>query len=329
MVENSSKEKNTINIEIALNAINHYNFKSPQLEFIKNLENTTFKLSTEQGNYLLRVYSGLHNTIQDIESEAKIIEYLSSFNIYYYQKPIRNNFGNFVSIGEAAGIYKPVSILSWINSPPIGNEIKDISLFEEVGKLIAHIHNKLANWQKPVDFHRQRLDINGLIGDDGAFGYANFGYRYFERETVKIFELVYQRLAEFEALAGKEIDVFGIIHGDLHLNNLILHKNTLAPIDFDDSGWGYYIYDLAVILAKEWGKEEYPEIKTNLFQGYKKIRKIPLEIEEKLKLFISVRYICVALFIAGKLQRQPTFKEKGLQLIPSYMAKLKDIISDI
>ncbi len=320
-----SAEIINLNTEIARNAIAQYDFKSVKLKFLKHLENTTFKLSTEEGNFLLRVYCGLQNTVQDIESEAKIIEYLRNCNKYQYQKPIYNCYHNFVSMVEAAES-KPVSILSWIDSPTIGHQVKDLSLFEKLGELLAYIHNQLADWQKPVDFHRPMFDADGLIGNDGAFGYANLGYRYFDRETVSLFELVYQRLIDFEAVTGKEKNVFGIIHGDLHLNNVILHQNSLIPIDFDDSGWGYYIYDLAVILVHYRGMTEYSEIKSNLLKGYRTIKELPVEIENKLSLFMAARYICLALFLAGKSEKEATLKQTALEYIPSYLAKLKDII---
>ncbi|MDY6900457.1 MAG: phosphotransferase [Cyanobacteriota bacterium] len=315
-----------INTEIAKNAIKQYSLQSPRLKFLKHLENTTFKLSTEQGNFLLRVYCGLNNTTQDIESEAKIIEYLNSCSQYSYQKPIRNISDRFVSIGEYRGISKPVSILSWIDSPIVGDNINDLNLFEQLGKLLAEIHNKLSDWQKPVNFHRPMLDADALIGKHGAFGYANSAYKYFDKETVDLFESVYKRLINFEAVAGQGKNIFGIIHGDLHLNNVILHKNNLIPIDFDDSGYGYYIYDLAVILANYWGMKEYSQIKTNLIQGYRTIRKFSDEIENKLLLFIAARYICIALFLAGKSEQESGFKETASKYIPFYIAKLKDII---
>jgi Ser/Thr protein kinase RdoA (MazF antagonist) len=198
-------------------------------------------------------------------------------------------------------------------------------LFEKLGKLLAHIHNQLANWQKPIDFHRPMLDIEGLIGNNGAFGYANLGYRYFDRETISLFESVYKRLVDFEVEVKKETNVFGIIHGDLHLKNVICHQNNLVPIDFDDSSWGYYIYDLAVILANYWGMTEYSAIKSNLFKGYRTIKELSVEIENQLSLFIAARYILLALFLAGK-SEQESIKQTALEYIPSYVAKLKDII---
>ncbi|WP_414622156.1 phosphotransferase enzyme family protein [Calothrix sp. CCY 0018] len=326
MNKDSSSQQVTINSEIARNAIKQYDFNSVKLKFLKHLENTTFKLSTEQGNFLLRVYCGLQNTVQDIESEAKIIEYLSNCNNSQYQKPIYNNSHNFVSMVEASGIAKPVSILSWIDSPIIGNQVNDLSLFEQLGKLVAHIHNQLANWQKPINFKRPMFDADGLIGSNGAFGYANLGYKYFDNQTVSLFESVYQRLIDFEAVNGKQKNIFGIIHGDLHLNNVILHQNTLIPIDFDDSGWGYYIYDLAVILAKYSEMAEYSKIKTSLIKGYRSIKELSIEIENKLSLFMAARYICLALFLAGKSEEE-SIKQTALEYIPSYVAKLKDIIA--
>lgn len=40
-----SPEQVILNIEIARNAVKHYNLSSVKLEFVKHLENTTFKLS--------------------------------------------------------------------------------------------------------------------------------------------------------------------------------------------------------------------------------------------------------------------------------------------
>ncbi|MEM9926645.1 MAG: hypothetical protein AAF915_23320 [Cyanobacteria bacterium P01_D01_bin.50] len=55
MKKDSSTDQIVLNTEIARNAMAQYNLNLVKLEFIKHLENTTFKLSTEQGNFLLRV----------------------------------------------------------------------------------------------------------------------------------------------------------------------------------------------------------------------------------------------------------------------------------
>lgn len=86
---------------------------------------------------------------------------------------------------------------------------------------------------------------------------------------------------------------------------------------------------MAVILANYWGITEYSEIKTNLLQGYRTIKQLSVEIENQISLFMAVRYIFVLLYLAGKSEQEATIKRTASSLIPSYLEKLKDIITDI
>lgn len=81
----------------------------------------------------------------------------------------------------------------------------------------------LADWQKPVDLQRPMLDVGGLIGNNGALGYAKLGYEYLDGEMVSLCELVGDRLA-----SPVHPHNFGLIHGDLHLNNVISHQGILS-----------------------------------------------------------------------------------------------------
>ena len=45
----------------------------------------------------------------------------------------------------------------------------------------------------------------------------------------------------------------GLIHADLHYENFLFHDGVARAIDFDDCGWGFYLYDVAVTL---WELEE-------------------------------------------------------------------------
>ncbi|OKP79991.1 hypothetical protein A3844_27690 [Paenibacillus helianthi] len=43
-------------------------------------------------------------------------------------------------------------------------------------------------------------------------------------------------------------DNFGLIHGDLHHGNLLIRENSLSIIDFGDSEYHWYAYDLAIVI---------------------------------------------------------------------------------
>lgn len=325
MTPDSTEKQIALSSEIADSAI-HYEFDLVKLELLSHWENTTFKLSTNKGNFLLCVHRGVHCTIEDIECEAKIIEHLRSYNDYTYQKPMRNRSGNFVSIGSASGSSKPVSILSWIDYPPIDSHNSDLNVFVKLGQLIAHIHNKLSQWQKPRDFKRPALDANGLTGRNGALGYAPLGYSYLDRETANDFQSIHNRLLDIEATIGQNPNVFGLIHGDLHLGNALYDGHSIIPIDFDDLGWGYYVYDLAVPLARYWATSDYLVIKTNLLEGYRSHKELSLEIEKQLPLFIAARCVLGALWLAGRSATNPAVRQVTSQRIQVNARKVKDIL---
>jgi thiamine kinase-like enzyme len=48
---------------------------------------------------------------------------------------------------------------------------------------------------------------------------------------------------------GKGSDVYGIIHRDLHLKNFLFHDGEVYVLDFENCGWGYYLFDLTVTLS--------------------------------------------------------------------------------
>ena len=55
---------------------------------------------------------------------------------------------------------------------------------------------------------------------------------------------------------GKEPDVYGLIHADLGTKaNVLFNKGEARAIDFDDGGFGYWTYDLAVPLC-DWEGED-------------------------------------------------------------------------
>jgi Ser/Thr protein kinase RdoA (MazF antagonist) len=47
---------------------------------------------------------------------------------------------------------------------------------------------------------------------------------------------------------GDGTDQFGLIHADLHLDNALFWRDDVRIIDFDDCGFGYWLYDIAVSL---------------------------------------------------------------------------------
>jgi len=64
-------------------------------------------------------------------------------------------------------------------------------------------------------------------------------------------------------------DVYGLIHADLGVGaNVLFWHGQPRPIDFDGSGFGYWMYDVAVALAHLAGSTEYYRYRDALLEGY-------------------------------------------------------------
>jgi hypothetical protein len=70
---------------------------------------------------------------------------------------------------------------------------------------------------------------------------------------------------------GDGADQVGLIHADLHLDNALFRRDDVRIIDFDDCGFGYWLYDIAVPLWELRHRGDYEQFRAALVEGYTSI----------------------------------------------------------
>jgi Ser/Thr protein kinase RdoA (MazF antagonist) len=60
-------------------------------------------------------------------------------------------------------------------------------------------------------------------------------------------------------------------------------------IDFDDAGWGWYLFDIATSLYFLTGDAVYPAARAALIEGYRNERPLPDEMLDRLGAFMAAR----------------------------------------
>ncbi|MCY9578156.1 phosphotransferase enzyme family protein [Paenibacillus alvei] len=91
---------------------------------------------------------------------------------------------------------------------------------------------------------------------------------------------------------------YGLIHGDLHQNNLLVERNCPVIIDFGDSEYHWYAYDVAIAIYHAVSTVQAPEERRNfaeqfyhaLMEGYSRFRSTNL-ITPRLNDFIDFRHV--------------------------------------
>ncbi len=81
-------------------------------------------------------------------------------------------------------------------------------------------------------------------------------------------------LEQAEAAIGTECSRYGLIHGDPSFGNVLFDGERPNLIDFDDFGYGQYVFDLAVVLAGAWGKPGFKENRAALLESYGQVREL-------------------------------------------------------
>ena len=154
------------------------------------------------------------------------------------------------------------------------------------GRLLARLHNFAAQWQPPAGGIKRHFDWDGLFQNDVGSGMPNAeAWALLSPAHHEAFAFVAQRIREVLDAWGKSPDVYGLIHGDLGIDaNLLFWRREPRAIDFDDSGFGYWVFDLAVGLDFCWDDAAFPRYREALLNGYTELRSLREEQVEQLEL---------------------------------------------
>jgi Ser/Thr protein kinase RdoA (MazF antagonist) len=88
---------------------------------------------------------------------------------------------------------------------------------------------------------------------------------------------------------GTDPSVYSVIHADLHAHNVVVAGDRLSVIDFDDSGFGWHLFELAVALYSVQSQPYRDAATSALLAGYRRERALPDEHVSMLPMFLLIR----------------------------------------
>ena len=160
--------------------------------------------------------------------------------------------------------------------------------FRAIGRIAAAIHNQSAAWTVPSGFERHRFDVDGFVGDEPFWG-PFWSVPQLDAKQRDV--MVNARAAVVDELSHLEDSAsrFSLIHADLHPHNVVVGQQGLHLIDFDDSGFGWHHYELAVVLYQYRELDQFGEMQAALVDGYRERRVFTDADVAKLPLFFLIR----------------------------------------
>ncbi|MGE0484017.1 MAG: phosphotransferase enzyme family protein [Gammaproteobacteria bacterium] len=170
--------------------------------------------------------------------------------------------------------------------------------FRRLGAVAARMHEHVRQWQPPAWFERLTWDYPHSLGEHGNWGRWQDGLGVDAEARAVLGEMdaiIRERLARF----GQGRERYGLIHADLRLANLLESDGETRVIDFDDAGFGWYLYDLATALSFMEDRADVPELVESWVAGYRSVRDLPDEDEAEIPTFLMLRRLTILAWIGS------------------------------
>lgn len=274
------------------------------IEILSVSENVVCDVALRDGRHVvLRLHRPGYNTLDELRSEVQWVESLAASGVPV-ARPLATIDGAHHVPVEVGGEQRFVGMVDWVDGHPL-ERVRDlgpdvvVGRYGQIGELAARIRRHGTEWERPAGFVRRRWDADGLVGHEPLWGrfWAVDGLTGSQQRSFAA-----ARAALHEELSAKptSTDRFGLIHADLHLNNVMADGDRLTVIDFDDAGYGWYAYELAVALHHVLDEPWFDEARAELVAGYRRWHPLTEDEERLVDAFLCVRCLLIVGWLAAR-----------------------------
>ncbi len=264
-------------------------------------------------NYVVRVSSGrlAYHEADQVASEMRWLIYLHDNTEIVVPDVMAARDGELVHTLTADDLDRPrqAVVYSFIS----GDEPSEDDLipgFERLGEISAQMHRHAKTWQPPADFRRPSLTAEILLDDKLNWGAWQDGIDV-EGEALVLLSRLDRTLRERLGALSTDWGHFGLIHADLRLANLLVEGDRTAIIDFDDLGYGWFLYDLATALSFLEERPDVPDLIASWLAGYQRGADMPADAQTSITTLIMLRRLQLLGWVGYQYHRLAFAKDIG------------------
>ena len=290
-------------LELAEAATRNYDLPSElSVRMINLSENATYNVEASDGRrWALRVHRDGYHSKTAIASELAWLMDLRHSGVVVTPKPVKGKDGEIIQVIGHPRMQRPRhAVLSeWESGsePGIGEDLSEP--FEILGEVTARMHGHARQWPRPRWFTRHIWDFETSLGESKPhWGRWRDGMG-IDAEKAKLFGRTVALIGKRLAAYGKGPDRFGLAHCDLRLANLLVDGKTVKVIDFDDCGFGWYMYDAATPVSFYEHEPQVPALVEAWKSGYRRAGELTKADEEEIPTFIMLRRLLLVAWIGS------------------------------
>jgi len=278
-------------------------------------ENATYQVEAKNGfKSVLRIHRQDYHTRNAILCEHAWSQALNESGAVRTPEILKGRDGSTIQTASVEGLpgERHLVMFEFVEGHEPDQESDLVGPFEELGEIAARTHNHSASWRRPENFERMVWDLDTVFGPDATWG----DWRDAPNVTGEIRatlerlqSVVTDRLEKF----GKGPERFGLIHADMRLANLIINNGSTRLIDFDDCGFGWFMYDFATGVSFMEDHPQVPALKEAWVKGYRKHRALSEDDELEIDTFVMMRRMALLAWIGTHIE-----VEEAKELAPRF-----------
>lgn len=229
--------KALLNDDILKIAASKFGFQKDDLTDLYGFQNFVYEAKKDTKSCILRIAHSSHRSLKLTEAELDWVMYLFDHGVNV-AVPIRSLEGELANpINDGDSYFVATAFEKAPGAKPHYQVyMEDKNLIQKLGRTTGKIHALSKKYKQDSGYVRRSdwKDNNYLIkfAEYVPDSYAN------------VVEKTKQFLNGL-LLLPQDTDSYGLIHGDIHLNNFHVHKDNLTLFDFDECEYNWFVADIA------------------------------------------------------------------------------------
>lgn len=283
---------------LAIAALAAYDLDVRRVSLLSNDLNGIFRVDLADGSRrMLRVSEPTWRSDSDLHAELAWLQTLAATDIGA-PLPYSNRDGDLVTWASVPGVPEPrrCVLFSWIPGQPIAKSLTQPNV-AKMGALSAHLHAQAASVALPADVRLHRFDRLFSRGETPV--YFNPEYAHVVTPSrAEVLQRAIARANEGFATLAADAAAWRPIHGDLHHENVLLHRGGVRPVDFEDIIFGHPAQDIALtfydfLYYTDPQQHDYDSLCRWFREGYTQVSPWPVPEERSIHNMLIARRVWV------------------------------------
>lgn len=299
-------------------------------EWIGYTHNAVFAVHANQKRAVLRLRIISDDEVEAERAEIRFLHRLHTDTDLIAPLPLHDLLLLQATLPDQSAITISATLFAYLEGEAPQPDQVSLQTLTELGSYLARLHRYGQSYHYPVSaatdvLHRRSPQFPPPPAHQSFYSLDTATEALFTAEQQQILLAVADRVIQVMEALGTSRDVFGLIHGDLLLKNVILTEQGLGALDFEYFGWGYHIYDLTPVLWQLQPFADYKARQQALVNGYQAVRQLSQTEQQALEAFLAARQAASMRWIVAN-RNNPHVAGKAEAILAQRSEELKQFL---